>query len=303
VGIVKSRMMGALLGAVAATLSTLGAAQAEAPAAPALAAATTGYTLPATQVWDLPAASGEVYRIFVSLPSTDEAPPEEGYPVLYVLDGNAYFAAFAQARWTQEHLPIGKAIIVGVGYPTDQAWDERRLYDYTPPLLDPPPRQYRELAAYRSGGNARFLDFLTGPLRSEVARRYRIDPDRQALFGHSLGGLFALYALYQRPQAFHSIIAASPSLDWNRQGILADEHAFTAGLHGGKVASTSRLLVVVGDRDTDDDPEPARALADRLDRLSGDGLRVRLRRYPDEAHMGVPTRAVNDAMRFAFEIR
>ncbi|MBB3344961.1 alpha/beta hydrolase-fold protein [Luteimonas sp. RC10] len=264
----------------------------------------TGYTMPATEVWDLAADSGEVYRIFVSYPAgkEDEA-PEDGYPVLYVLDGNAYFGSFAQARWVQDDLPVGKSIVVGVGYPGDAAWDVRRLKDFTAPLLDPPPRQWRALAQYESGARRQFLDFLTGKLREEIARRHRVDPDRQSLFGHSLGGLFALYAFYERPGAFHSIVAASPSMEWNAQGILEDERAFTARLASGAIAGTSRLMVVVGDRDTDDDPEPARALVDRLDRLSGQGLRVRLHRYPDEVHVSVPARAVTDVLRFAFEIR
>jgi predicted alpha/beta superfamily hydrolase len=261
-----------------------------------------GYTMPSTQVWDLTSDSGEVYRIFVSLPSEGE-PPEDGYPVLYVLDGNAYFGSFAQARWVQEFLPIGKSIIVGVGYPTDDAYDVRRLNDYTAPLLDPPPRQWRELAKYKSGARRQFLDFMTGKLRTEVSRRYRTDPDRHSLFGHSLGGLFALYALYETPQAFHSIVAASPSMEWNEQGILDDERAFTARLTSGKIGKTSRLMVVVGDQDTDDDPEPARALVDRLDRLSGQGLRVRFMHYPEEVHVNVPARSVTDVLRFAFEIR
>jgi len=274
------------------------ACAAQPPAAPA----TTGYTMPSTQVWDMTSDGGEAYRIFVSAPAGGEA-PEDGYPVLYVLDGNAYFGSFAQARWVQEYLPAGKSIVVGVGYPTDEAWDVRRLNDFTAPLLDPPPRQWRELARYKSGARKEFLDFLTGRLRAEIGRRYKVDPDRHSLFGHSLGGLFALYALYERPQAFHSIVAASPSMEWNEQGILADERAFAERLAGGEAGRTSRLMVVVGDRDTDDDPEPARALVDRLDRLSGQGLRVRLQRYPEEVHVSVPARSVTDVLRFAFEIR
>ncbi len=62
-------------------------------------------------------------------------------------------------------------------------------------------------------------------------------------------------------------------------------------------------MIVVGERDIDDDPEPARALAARLDRYSGLGVRVRFRRYAEEGHMTVPARAVTDVLRFAFEIR
>src|SRR5690606_5671210 len=135
----------------------------EAPSPTAAAPAPPGYTMPSTQVWDLASDSGEVYRIFVSAPAGGEA-PEDSYPALYVLDGNAYFASFAQARWVQEYLPLGKSIVVGVGYPGDDAWDVRRLNDFTAPLLDPPPRQWRELAKYKSGARREFLDFLTGKL-------------------------------------------------------------------------------------------------------------------------------------------
>src|SRR3546814_18616306 len=75
-----------------------------------------------------------------------------------------------------------------------------------------------------------------------------------------------------KPQAFHSIVVAIPSLELDG-GVRRDEHAFVARREGGKIGRTSRLMIVVGDRDVDDDPEPARALADRFDRLSGLGLR------------------------------
>ena len=192
-----------------------------------------GYTMPSTHMWDMTSDGGEIYRIFVSFPATEI--PADGYPVLYVLDGNAMFAAFAETRRIQEYYDVGKAIVVGVGYPGDQPYDARRLNDYTPPLLDPPPANVRRLAQYKSGGQDKFLDFLTGKLRTEIGKRYKINADRQSLFGHSLGGLVALHTLYTRPQAFYSIVAASPSLEWNEQGELREEREFAARLASGKM--------------------------------------------------------------------
>lgn len=260
------------------------------------------YEMPSTQVWDMESQSGELYRIFVSAPVGGE-PPKGGYPVLYVLDGNAYFGSFAQARWIQEYLPIGKSIVVGVGYPGGKPWDVRRMNDYTAQLRDPLPPETRAFSKYKSGGRKQFLDFMTGKLRSEIEQRYKTNPDRQSLFGHSFGGLFALYALYERPEAFESIIAASPSMEWNAQSILDDERAFTEKLKAGKITKTSRLMIVAGDRDTSGDPESARLLTDRFERLSGWGLRARLRRYADEIHVSVPAQSANDSLRFAFEQR
>lgn len=286
------RLASAFALTLALPLLTAEAKQATAPAA------ATGYTMPSTHTWDMKSDSGEIYRIFVSFPAAE--PPADGFPVLYVLDANASFAAFAETRRIQERYDLGKSIVVGVGYPTDLAYDVRRLDDYTPPLLDPPPAIWRHLAKYKSGGRDRFLDFMTGTLRTEIGKRYRIDLNRQSLFGHSLGGLLALHALYTRPQAFHSIVAASPSLEWNEQGVLEEERAFTERLTSGKVGKTSRLMVVVGGRDTDDDPYMAESFAHRMDELSEYGLRVRFRRYDEENHMSVPARAVTDTLRFVF---
>lgn len=258
------------------------------------------YAMPSTQMWDLASDGGDVYRIFVSYPSGEA--PERGYPVLYVLDGNASFASFAEARRLMEYGGLGDVIVVGVGYPTDAAYDARRTGDYIEPSPDP-----RDPAPQRTlippDGRGKFLDFLTGKLRTEIGSRFKIDRNRQSLFGHSFGGLFALHALYSRPQAFHSIIAASPSLEWNQFGSLREERAFSARLTAGKVGKTSRLMVVVGGRDIDDDPYPAESLAKRMELLSGHGLRTRFRRYEEEGHMTVPARAVTDVFRFILEPR
>ena len=83
--------------------------------------------------------------------------------------------------------------------------------------------------------------------------------------------------------------------------VLGEEREFTARLTSGKVGKTSRLMVVVGGRDIDDDPYMAEAFANRMNLLSGYGLRTRFRRYDGEGHMTVPARAVTDTLRFVFE--
>lgn len=263
--------------------------------------AAAGYVVPETETWRVSATDGQVYEISVSLPAGE--PPEAGFPVLYVLDGNAMFAGFAEARRLQEgEAPeIGRSIIIGVGYPTTQLYDSRRLYDFTPVIPDPPPPAQRALVAVPSGGRDQFLRFLVETLRSEVAQRYRTDPERQALFGHSLGGLFALHALYTRPDAFHAIVAASPSLWWNGQAMLEQERAFAARLAQGGVERVSRLMIVTGGRERSAvNTWDAQALGRRVEPLSAYGLRTRFVLYEDETHMTVPSRAVTDTLRFAF---
>lgn len=279
-------------GRAAIALALPAAAQAQEAASPA-----SGYTMPQTAMFDMTAAHGGVYRIFVSFPKGE--PPEGGYPVLYVLDGNAMFAAFAETRRMVEWTDAGKAIIVGVGYPTDMAYDVRRIDDFTgAPTTS---GAYAKFAKEKSGGWDKFLDFLTGQLRAEIGKRYKTNPDRASLFGHSLGGLFALHALYTRPGAFHATIAASPSIFWHEAMTLKEERDFAVRLAAGKVPKVSRLLVVAGDREEAIlERWDAEDFVKRMAPLSAYGLRTRSEIFAGEGHMTVPVRAVPETLRFAF---
>jgi predicted alpha/beta superfamily hydrolase len=52
-----------------------------------------------------------------------------------------------------------------------------------------------------------------------IDRTYRSRPYR-VLVGHSLGGLFAVYALMTRPDVFQGYIAISPALWWDDQSLV-----------------------------------------------------------------------------------
>lgn len=258
-----------------------------------------GYVLPDTETWELKGEDGYPYQIFVSRP--DGPTPEGGYPVLTVLDGNAMFAGFAETRRMHEYMKAdpGKAIVVGVGYKTGKAYDVRRIFDLTGG--PPPPPWDAQLGKAPNGGWDKFLDFLTGKLRSELDRRYTINRDRQALYGHSLGGLFAIHALFTRPAAFHALIAASPSLFWHDREMQTEERDFTAGLQAGRIQKVGRLMVVWGEReDTVLERWDAEAFVKRMEPLSAFGLRTRSEAYAEEVHITVPSRSVTSTLRFAF---
>lgn len=266
------------------------------------------YALPATQVFDMRNSRGEPYRIFVSVP--ERAAPAQGFPVLYVLDGNAMFASFAEARRIQERPGAevpgdpgpGGMIVVGIGYPTDSAYEgARRLYDFTPPNPPELPPAQAPLASFKAGGRDDFLGFLLDGIRPEIARRYKVDVDHQALYGHSLAGYFALHTLYSRPDAFNAIIAASPSQWWNDQAVLAEERAFSARLAKGSAPQRiARLLLLAGDREEyAANTWDTETLAERLKPLSAYGLRSRVEIFEGETHITVPGRSVTTALRWA----
>jgi predicted alpha/beta superfamily hydrolase len=156
----------------------------------------------------LAAGNGQRYRLFVSVP---EGPvPPGGYPVLYVLDGNAAFVVAAlmnrgvAAR--RERTGVAPALVVGIGYPGEEDFHvAARTRDYTPTPRDTPAG---------GGGADRFLDVLEREIKPLIAARHPVDARRQALFGHSFGGLLVVHALFTRPAAFSHYLASSPSLWW-----------------------------------------------------------------------------------------
>ncbi len=65
------------------------------------------------------------------------------------------------------------------------------------------------------GGAADFLRFVREELIPLIEAEYRADSSDRALYGHSAGGWFGLYALLEGEGTFQRVIAGSPSLFWD----------------------------------------------------------------------------------------
>lgn len=173
------------------------------------------------------------YLIQVSQPSGPV--PEQGYAVLYVLDGNARFPLMVAARDTlmrkgpdDPGLPL---LIVGVGYPeTDDFNFERRAADYLPAMgsADTGASLTPGAVSESSQGAARFLAFIQSTLKPAIEQQYPVNHAQETLFGHSYGGLFTLYALLNQPDSFDHYMALSPSLWWHQGVLKQDIEAFQA---------------------------------------------------------------------------
>lgn len=191
--------------------------------------------------FDLQSTQGRDYRIFVALPHKPE--PAGGYGVLYVLDGNAMFLTALEAvRATERRPDVDReqaTLVVGIGYPDGTDIGTERAYDLTPPGAGNP-----RIKA-RSGGADQFLAFIEADLKPEIAKRHRLDLHRQGIFGHSFGGLFVLHALHSRPGAFSYWTAASPSIWFDRQGIVDDLAAWA--LARPETASKLHVLLTAGE--------------------------------------------------------
>jgi|SRR5215472_11876346 len=89
-------------------------------------------TVPAAERWHLTSSANSVtYQIDVALPQ-GYAGSQKRYPVLYTLDGNAYFTVLTDSyRLLQvDHGIPQELIIVGIGYPLrDYAWWSKAYFD------------------------------------------------------------------------------------------------------------------------------------------------------------------------------
>ncbi|WP_172425153.1 alpha/beta hydrolase [Vandammella animalimorsus] len=262
-------------------------------------------------------ATGRRYRIQVS--RIGPRPPG-GYPVLYVLDGDAMFpvaamAALGMAMRADEN-GIAPMLLVGVGYEGGGLLDEQaRAEDYTPPAPDLSNTGDRR--ALRQGGAERFLQFLHRELQPAVAQAYPVDAGRQALLGHSYGGLFALYALLQGSPGWQTYIASSPSIWWN-QGHIHQLRAQFAARQAQRTAHAPRWLQLsIGEYEQTPSPlidaqsprarmmqqrgqvDQARQFVQALQRDAVPQLSIRFQHYPQATHATAALHALIDGLRFA----
>lgn len=185
--------------------------------------------------------TGHDYLIQIYKPPV--APPQHGYPVLYILDGNATFPSAANIAQSigagSAKLGLDPLMIVAVGYPQQKTFDvQKRAYDYTPK----PSAEFQAQGKYKYGGADKFINFLNDELKPEIAKQFPVNSQQQSLYGHSFGGLLVLYHFFQKPDAFQRYFAASPSL-WFDQGMLFQQ---LNHWQSQKQSNSPMLLTTVG---------------------------------------------------------
>ena len=163
-------------------------------------------TIPGTEVRTLHSSvTDKDYTLYVALPASYSS-SSDAYPVVYLLDGDMWFGLTTgianvlgiPTLLGLEGLP--ELIIVGIGYATHDVleWFGVREGDLSPAV-----------------GAGEFLSFIQQELTPYIDSNYRTDPTDRTMLGHSLGGLFSLYALFHAPETFNRYIAVSPSIYWD----------------------------------------------------------------------------------------
>jgi len=245
-------------------------------------------SIPNTEVRRLhSAATSRDYEIYVYLPASPSRSADAKHPVLYLLDAQWDFKLLASIQGGllyDKYVP--DVIIIGITYPGARAnYDSLRAVDYTP-VASPSNRG--------SGDGAKFLAFLKTELIPFVEKNYSADPSRRALMGSSLGGLFALYAMFTEPTLFSGYVAASPAVTYANRGAFATEAAYARD----HAELPAKLFVAVGDQEQL--AAPVRELIDTLRRRNYRGLTFESRIIDGERHSGNKPEAFNRGLRFLF---
>jgi len=200
--------------------------------------------------------------------------PKAGYPVIYVLDGELYFPSTATASDLLADKALGDkaAVVVGIGHGTFNDKSVIARYARKRPSNDKPADGSMALNAFQTMRNHDFqwpvqpahrapafvenvigpqtgdLDMFLRVIEKEIKPRVQasmpINRSNQALFGHSLGGLAVVRALFTEPNAFRTFIAASPSIWYDGATVLKDEKQFAAAVAAGR--ANPRVLITVG---------------------------------------------------------
>ncbi|MCB7143976.1 alpha/beta hydrolase [Bacillus velezensis] len=260
------------------------------------------YAVPGTEVREMRSKGGRTYRIFVFFPQ--EEPPASGFPVIYLLDANSVFGTMAEALRVQSRRPektgVVPAVIVGIGYPTDQPFSAERHSDFTMPLSESELPVHPHGAAWpEQGGAEAFLSFIEEEVKPAMERDYPIDRGRQTIFGHSLGGLFVLQVLLTRPDMFQTYVAGSPSIHWNKRFIQekaerlsdrlsAENLQVSVLLAAGEIEKTHKSRI----------PQHAEALYSLLSGFEDDGVRAEYNEFEGEGHISVLPVLISRALRF-----
>jgi hypothetical protein len=226
---------------------------------------------------------GDSYQLKIRLPESYDTTTTT-YPVLYLLDGDH---AFAMGTDIVQYLIYGGSvpdlIVVSPAYGSKRTPDfggtNMRNRDLLPFPFEGVPST--------TAGAPRFLKFFEKELIPFVEGRFRVDGACRVLAGYSLGAIFVLYALFQKPDLFRTYIA----IDGFDEQLWPIENAF---------AAKRRHLaahVILSSRSGGSDLS---GLASRLRERAYAGLTVEHRRLHRKGHFAVPADGLTRSLVAAF---
>lgn len=190
------------------------------------------------------------YRVRIATPKA--APPAAGYPVVYLLDGNAALMELDERLLDSLSTHGDAPVLVFIADDSALRIDAvGRSLDYTPARYGDGRVETDPLNPQRrTGGAAAFTQLIATRIRPQVQARVAVDRQRQTLWGHSYGGLFVLQVLLTQPQLFQHYVAVDPSLWWGDGLVMQQARRVVAHAREGSAGtqpSRRRLTLMAGE--------------------------------------------------------
>ena len=217
---------------------------------------------------------GEERTVLIHLPGGYETSTDK-YPVLYVLGGSAGDLVEGVQATTQRGVP--PMIVVAIAT-TGYRFNSNR--DLVP--------------GGDSDGAEKYLRFISEELFPYVEQRFRVENHR-TLYGASAMGVFVLYALLERPDAFAAYIASSPTVSY-RYDYMAAKATSAAR---PRPRRNTMLYVVYGDQDMPDVREGLAKYRPLLEAVRSDTLSMAIEDLPQETH--VPSNSLSKGLKRIFD--
>lgn len=233
------------------------------------------------------------FQIFVQLPLDYVSDGSKKYPVLYVTDGNRNFPLYANISTLLGFPNTGfpQVVVVGIAYDIGSMfdWAGWRTRDLTP-VADGWSEQYWEGLLGRmtgdtairieTGGGPRFLSFICDELVPFIESEYQVSDQGRALGGYSYGGLFTLFAMFERSEVFQRYFAGSPSIVYHNRVLFDMEKAFSDS-HKDLQA---KLYLTMGGLEDQNGITAMKEMAEVLESRNYPNLDVRTRVFEGEGH-------------------
>jgi predicted alpha/beta superfamily hydrolase len=218
--------------------------------------------------------------IQVFTPANYKPGSTDKFDVLYVLDGGNWNTGLIKQvqRFVEGEAYMPPTIIVSV-----MGIDRNK--DLTPTRIN---------NWGTSGGAANFLGFIKNELIPYVNKAYPTNGDN-TLWGHSLGGMFVLYAMLNEPALFKSYIAVDPSLWW--------DNCLVPKMAAGKLpafAGLNTTLYISGREGEDGKGMRIDTMDAVLKKSAPAGLNWKIQIYPNETHSSLRLKSTYDGLKYTY---
>jgi predicted alpha/beta superfamily hydrolase len=212
-------------------------------------------------------AAGEKFLIKVHLPVSYFKSDTTKYSVLYLTDADWFFGTAMDCAYALGFLKT-EIIVIGIAYGSpDLAW-RKRGQD-----LKPAPDQDGRIRAER------FLQFMQEELFPKVETEFRVNNSDRTLFGWSLGGVFALYTLFNHAELFAKYLVAGAPLFGADFNVFQLEASFAPK----RKALPKRLYLGTGDLDPFG-RSSLQEFIETLEKRNYPGLQFKWEKIPNQRH-------------------